>query len=271
MSENTVDPQQYIIKEEPYFEPVANEIELYEAAYNARMPMMLKGPTGCGKSRFVEYMAYKLGRPLITVACNEDMTASDLVGRFLLDKDGTKWQDGPLATAARIGAICYLDEVVEARQDTTVVIHPLTDHRRTLPLDKKGELIEAHPDFQLVISYNPGYQSLMKDLKQSTKQRFGGLDFDYPVEEIEVSIVSKESGVDKATAEKLVQIAHRARNLKGHGLDEGISTRLLVYAGQLISKGIDVEAACSMTMVTPLTDDPDMRDTLNAAVQTFFG
>ena len=155
--ETTVDSQQYIIKEEPYFEPVGNEIELYEAAYNARMPMMLKGPTGCGKSRFVEYMAWKLKRPLITVACNEDMTASDLVGRFLLDKDGTKWQDGPLATAARIGAICYLDEVVEARQDTTVVIHPLTDHRRTLPLDKKGELIEARKDFQLMISYNPFY------------------------------------------------------------------------------------------------------------------
>jgi nitric oxide reductase NorQ protein len=271
MSETTVDPNQYIINEEPYFEPVADEIALYEAAYNARMPMMLKGPTGCGKSRFVEYMAWKLQRPLITVACNEDMTASDLVGRFLLDKDGTKWQDGPLTTAARIGAICYLDEIVEARQDTTVVIHPLTDHRRTLPLDKKGELIEAHKDFQLVISYNPGYQSLMKDLKQSTKQRFGGLDFDYPVAETEVAIVSKESGVDKETAEKLVQIAHRARNLKGHGLDEGISTRLLVYAGQLISKGVEAEAACSMTMVTPLTDDPDMRDTLNAAVQTFFG
>jgi nitric oxide reductase NorQ protein len=271
MSEITVDPQQYIIKNEPYFEPVADEIELYEAAYNARMPMMLKGPTGCGKSRFVEYMAWKLGRPLITVACNEDMTASDLVGRFLLDKDGTKWQDGPLATAARMGAICYLDEVVEARQDTTVVIHPLTDHRRTLPLDKKGELIEAHPDFQLVISYNPGYQSLMKDLKQSTKQRFGALDFDYPAEEIEVEIVAKEAGIDKETATKLVQIAHRARNLKGHGLDEGISTRLLVYAGQLINKGVNAQAACSMTMVTPLTDDPDMRDTLDAAVQTFFG
>jgi len=271
MSENTVDPQQYIIKDEPYYESVSNEIELYEAAYNARMPMMLKGPTGCGKSRFVEYMAYKLGRPLITVACNEDMTASDLVGRFLLDAEGTKWQDGPLTTAARIGGICYLDEVVEARQDTTVVIHPLTDHRRTLPLDKKGELIEAHEDFQLVISYNPGYQSLMKDLKQSTKQRFGALDFDYPAEDIEVAIVSKESGVDKATAEKLVQISHRARNLKGHGLDEGISTRLLVYAGQLISKGVEPMAACSMTMVTPLTDDPDMRDTLDAAVQTFFG
>jgi len=266
-----VDIEQYKIKTEPYYEPVGNEVDLYTSAYDVRMPMMIKGPTGCGKSRFIEHMAWKLGKPLITVACNEDMTASDLVGRFLLDKDGTKWQDGPLTMAARIGAICYLDEVVEARQDTTVVIHPLTDHRRTLPLDKKGELIEANPDFQLVISYNPGYQSLMKDLKQSTKQRFGGLDFDYPEEALEVQIVSRESGVDEATAKKLVQIAHRARNLKGHGLDEGISTRLLVYAGQLISKGVEAEAACSMTMVTPLTDDPDMRDTLNAAVQTFFG
>jgi nitric oxide reductase NorQ protein len=270
MSES-VDIEQYKIKTEPYYQPVGNELELYSSAYEVRMPMMIKGPTGCGKSRFVEYMAWKLGKPLITVACNEDMTASDLVGRFLLDKEGTKWQDGPLTTAARFGAICYLDEVVEARQDTTVVIHPLTDHRRTLPLDKKGELISAHPDFQLVISYNPGYQSLMKDLKQSTKQRFGGLDFDYPAEKLEIQIVAKESGVDEATAKKLVQIAHRARNLKGHGLDEGISTRLLVYAGQLISKGVAAEAACSMTMVTPLTDDPDMRDTLNAAVQTFFG
>jgi nitric oxide reductase NorQ protein len=266
-----VDIEQYRIKTEPYYQPVGNELELYASAYEVRMPMMIKGPTGCGKSRFVEHMAWKLGKPLITVACNEDMTASDLVGRFLLDKDGTKWQDGPLTTAARIGAICYLDEVVEARQDTTVVIHPLTDHRRTLPLDKKGELIEANPDFQLVISYNPGYQSLMKDLKQSTKQRFGGLDFDYPEEALEIQIVSKESGVDEPTAKKLVQIAHRARNLKGHGLDEGISTRLLVYAGQLIAKGVEAEAACSMTMVTPLTDDPDMRDTLHAAVQTFFG
>ncbi len=271
MSDIKVDPNQYIINKEPYYEETNQEISLYEAAYGVRMPMMLKGPTGCGKSRFVEYMAWKLKKPLITVACNEDMTASDLVGRFLLDKDGTKWQDGPLTTAARIGAICYLDEIVEARQDTTVVIHPLTDHRRVLPLDKKGEQVEAHPDFQLVISYNPGYQSLMKDLKQSTKQRFGGMDFDYPEEALEVSIVSKEAGIDQETAGKLVQIAHRARNLKGHGLDEGISTRLLVYAAQLIGSGVDAEVACSMTMVTPLTDDPDMRDTLNAAVQTFFG
>ena len=271
VTEIVVNQEQYLIKDEPYYEPVGNEITLYESAYDVRMPMMIKGPTGCGKSRFVEHMAWKLGKPLITVACNEDMTASDLVGRFLLDKDGTKWQDGPLTTAARMGAICYLDEIVEARQDTTVVIHPLTDHRRSLPLDKKGELIQAHPDFQLVISYNPGYQSLMKDLKQSTKQRFGAMDFDYPEEQTEINIVSKESGVAPDIAKKLVQIAHRARNLKGHGLDEGISTRLLVYSGQLIAKGVAPLDACSMTMVTPLTDDPDMRDTLNAAVETFFG
>ena len=171
---------QYRIEKEPYYLPISDEVALYQAAYSVRMPMMLKGPTGCGKTRFVEYMAWKLGKPLITVACNEDMTASDLVGRFLLDANGTRWQDGPLTIAARYGAICYLDEVVEARQDTTVVIHPLTDSRRVLPLEKKGELVHAHPDFQLVISYNPGYQSLMKDLKQSTKQRFGGLDFNYP-------------------------------------------------------------------------------------------
>src|SRR5210317_2126580 len=261
---------QYKISNEPYYQPVSNEIDLYEAAYQARMPMMLKGPTGCGKSRFVEYMAWKLGRPLITVACNEDMTASDLVGRFLLDVDGTKWQDGPLSTAARIGAICYLDEIVEARQDTTVVIHPLTDHRRQLPLDKKGELVNAHPDFQIVISYNPGYQSMMKDLKQSTKQRFGGMDFDYPQTDIEVEIVAHEGGGDRKIAEKLVQIAQRSRNLKGHGLDEGMSTRLLVYAAQLVDKGIDPQAACQMALVTPLTDDPDMRDTLSAAVNTYF-
>jgi nitric oxide reductase NorQ protein len=261
---------QHRVTQEPYYRAVSNEVELYEAAYSARMPVMLKGPTGCGKSRFVEYMAWKLERPLITVACNEDMTASDLVGRYLLDASGTKWHDGPLTVAARIGAICYLDEVVEARQDTTVVIHPLTDHRRQLPLDKKGEVVDCHPDFQLVISYNPGYQSLMKDLKQSTKQRFGAIDFDYPDAGVEAEIVMHETGVDKPTAEKLVQIAHRARNLKGHGLDEGISTRLRAYAGTLIARGIDPKAACQMTLVRPITDDPDMRDTLDAAINTYF-
>ena len=268
MSESNVD--QYRIQSEPYYMPVHDEVGLYEAAYQARMPIMLKGPTGCGKSRFVEYMAWKLNKPLITVACNEDMTASDLIGRFLLDANGTRWQDGPLTVAARIGAICYLDEVVEARQDTTVVIHPLTDHRRVLPLEKKGELVSAHEDFQLVISYNPGYQNLMKDLKQSTKQRFGALDFDYPTAEVETEIVAHETGIDAELAGKLVQIAHRARNLKGHGLDEGISTRLLVYAGQLIAKGVEPKAACAMTLVRPITDDPDMRDTLDAAVGTYF-
>jgi len=233
------DVVQYRVTQEPYYRPVSNEVELYEAAYSARMPVMLKGPTGCGKSRFVEYMAWKLKKPLVTVA-------------------------------ARSGAICYLDEIVEARQDTTVVIHPLTDHRRQLPLEKKGELVNAHPDFQLVISYNPGYQSLMKDLKQSTKQRFGAIDFDYPEAGVETEIVMHETKVDKATAEKLVQIAHRARNLKGHGLDEGISTRLLAYAGSLIARGIDPRAACQMTLVRPITDDPDMRETLDAAVAMFF-
>ncbi len=232
---------------------------------------MVKGPTGCGKSRFVEHMAWKLGRPLITVACNEDMTASDLVGRYLLDANGTRWLDGPLTVAARIGAICYLDEVVEARQDTTVVIHPLTDHRRQLPLDKKGELIDAHPDFQLVISYNPGYQSLMKDLKQSTKQRFSAMNFDYAPASLETDIIVKETGTGAEIAAKLVQIGHAARNLKGHGLDEGISTRLLVYAANLIDEGIDARAASLMALVDPITDDADIRSTLNHAIDAVFG
>lgn len=261
---------QYRIKTEPYYRPVADEVELFEAAYSVRMPVMLKGPTGCGKTRFVEYMAWRLNKPLITVACNEDMTASDLVGRYLLDAQGTRWQDGPLTLAARYGAICYLDEVVEARQDTTVVIHPLTDARRILPLEKKGEVVAAHPDFQLVISYNPGYQSLMKDLKQSTKQRFAALDFNYPEFDIEVEIVAHESGVDLETAKKLVHIGERARNLKGHGLDEGISTRMLIYAGSLIAKGVAPLAACRMALVRPITDDPDMRDALDSAVTTYF-
>jgi len=261
---------QYRIAEEPYYHSTANEVEVYEAAFSAKMPIMLKGPTGCGKTRFVEHMAWKLNRPLITVACNEDMTASDLVGRFLLDASGTRWQDGPLAVAARFGAICYLDEVVEARQDTTVVIHPLTDNRRVLPLEKKGELLRAHDDFHLVISYNPGYQSLMKDLKQSTKQRFGALDFNYPEHSVEVEVVAHESSVDSEVADKLVSIAERARNLKGHGLDEGISTRMLIHAGSLIMRGVASDIACRVALVRPITDDPDMRDALDAAVSTYF-
>lgn len=256
----------HLITQQPYYQAQHQEIEHYRAAYAARLPVMLKGPTGCGKSRFVEYMAYTLQKPLITVACNEDMTAADLIGRYLLDANGTHWQDGPLTQAARIGAICYLDEIVEARQDTTVVIHPLTDFRRALPLDKKGEIVQAHPDFQLVISYNPGYQNLMKDLKPSTKQRFVAFDFDYPAPDTEAHILTQETGIDPNTAEKLVRIAHAARQLKGHGLTEGISTRLMVYAATLIRNGIPAKEACRMAMVRPITDDTDIRDTLDHAI-----
>ncbi len=265
------DIEQYKISEEPFYQPYGNEVEQYESAYASRLPVMVKGPTGCGKSRFIEYMAWRLDKPIITVACNEDMTAADLVGRYLLDADGTRWLDGPLTTAARIGAICYLDEVVEARQDTTVVIHPLTDHRRTLPLDKKGEVVKAHEDFQLVISYNPGYQSLMKDLKQSTKQRFVGMDFDYAPADLEAKIVAEETGIDMDTAHKLVKVGEAARNLKGHGLDEGISTRLLVYAASLMSNGLDARDASRMALVRPITDDADIRDTLDKAIDAVFG
>ena len=254
----------------PYYQEQRNEVALYEAAYAARLPVMLKGPTGCGKSRFVEHMAWRLERPLITVACNEDMTASDLLGRYLLEPTGTRWLDGPLATAARVGAICYLDEIVEARQDTTVVIHPLTDHRRQLPLDKCGEVIQAHPDFQLVISYNPGYQSVRKDLKQSTKQRFVGFDFDYPAPDLEARIVAAESGLPVDVAAQLVQIALAARRLKGHGLDEGISTRLLVYAASLMQRGVAAQDACRMALVRPITDDADIRATLDHAIAAVF-
>jgi nitric oxide reductase NorQ protein len=262
---------QYKIENEPFYKQLANEVELYQAAYNAKLPVMVKGPTGCGKSRFVEYMAWKLGKPIITVSCNEDITASDLVGRFLLDANGTRWVDGPLTLAARYGAICYLDEIVEARQDTMVVIHSLTDHRRELSLDKKGELVKAHDDFQLVISYNPGYQSLMKDLKQSTKQRFCGLDFDYASAEIESEIIQKEANITAEIAQKLVKIGQTARKLKGHGLDEGISTRLMVYTAQLINQGIAPIDASKMAMVRPITDDSDVRESLDNAIELIFG
>ncbi len=265
------DIAQYRVTDAPYYQPVRDEIAQFEAAYSARLPVMLKGPTGCGKTRFVEHMAWRLGRPLITVACNEDTTASDLTGRFLLDAHGTYWQDGPLAVAARAGALCYLDEVVEARQDTVVAIHPLTDARRSLPLDRRNELLKAHPDFQLVISYNPGYQRMLKDLKQSTKQRFVAIDFHYPEPAIEADIVMHEGGVTREMAEKLVAIAGKMRNLKGHGLDEGASTRMLVYAATLIAKGIAPLAACSTTLVQPISDDPDMLEALENVVKTFVG
>ncbi|RTM10600.1 MAG: CbbQ/NirQ/NorQ/GpvN family protein [Hyphomicrobiales bacterium] len=251
---------------EPYYRSVGNEVAQFEAAFDARMPVMLKGPTGCGKTRFVEHMAWRLGRPLITVSCHEDMTASDLVGRYLLDADGTVWHDGPLTLAVRSGAICYLDEIVEARQDTTVVIHSLTDDRRILPLEKKNEVLKAHPDFHLVISYNPGYQSVLKDLKESTKQRFAAIAFSYPAEAVETEIVAAESGIERKLASTLVRIAQRARNLKGHGLEEGASTRMLINAGILAKRGIPIEEACEIALVLPITDDPDMRDALKAAV-----
>lgn len=261
-----MDIQQYLIQREPYYRPVSEEVGLFEAAYATRMPIMLKGPTGCGKTRFVEHMAWRLAKPLITVACHEDMTASDLVGRYLLDAQGTVWHDGPLTIAVRYGGICYLDEIVEARQDTTVVIHPLTDERRILPLEKKGELIRAHPDFELVISYNPGYQSVLKDLKESTKQRFGAIDFGFPRPEVEAEIVEHEAGIARALAEQLVRIGQHSRNLKGHGLDEGASTRMLIYAGRLLARGVPLEAACRVALVLPITDDADIRSALTAAI-----
>ncbi len=261
----------HLIRNQPFYQPAGQEIECYERAYAHRMPLMLKGPTGCGKTRFVEYMAWKLQRPLVTLACNEDMTASDLIGRYLLDASGTAWHDGPLTMAVRHGGICYLDEVVEARQDTTVVIHPLTDARRMLPLDKKGEVVQAHPDFQLIVSYNPGYQSSAKDMKPSTRQRFAALEFDYPVRDIEIGIVAHEAGVDAGLAAQLVDIAHHTRALKQRGLDEGVSTRMLIYAGVLMRDGMAAAESCEMTMIRPLTDDPDMALAIRGFVQAQFG
>lgn len=260
----------YRVHSEPFYRPAGNEIALYQAAYAHRMPLILKGPTGCGKTRFVEHMAWSLGRPLVTLACNEDMTASDLVGRYLLDANGTAWHDGPLTLAVRYGAICYLDEVVEARQDTTVVIHPLTDARRILPLDKKGEVLHAHPDFQLVVSYNPGYQSSAKDMKPSTRQRFAALEFDYPDAALETEIVAHEARIPSELARTLVGIGQRSRALKHHGLDEGISTRMLIYAGVLIRDGVAPRDSCDMTMTRALTDDPDMATALRGFIDVAF-
>lgn len=261
----------HLIKIEPFYQPSGQEIECYERAYQRRMPLILKGPTGCGKTRFVEYMAWKLRRPLVTLACNEDMTASDLVGRYLLDAKGTAWHDGPLTLAVRYGGICYLDEVVEARQDTTVVIHPLTDARRILPLDKKGEVIHAHPDFQLVVSYNPGYQSSAKDMKASTRQRFAALEFNYPDTDTEVAIVAQEAGIDVELARRLVAIAQCTRALRQRGLDEGASTRVLIYAGTLVRDGLTPSQSCEMTLVQTLSDDPHMVQTIRDFVQAQFG
>jgi nitric oxide reductase NorQ protein len=258
----------FVLRDEPFYLSVGKEVELFEAAFRAKLPAMLKGPTGCGKTRFVEHMAWRLKRPLITVACHEDLSATDLVGRFLLEGEETVWHDGPLTTAVRQGAICYLDEVVEARKDTIVVIHPLTDDRRLLPVEKRGELLHAPDDFMLVVSYNPGYQSILKDLKQSTRQRFVALDFDYPPAETETAILRHEGEVDEQTARDLVTIGQKVRNLKGHGLEEGVSTRLLVYAAQLVSGSIDPGTACAVAIASPITDDPELQRSIREIVTT---
>jgi nitric oxide reductase NorQ protein len=260
----------HLIEREPYYLSTANEVRMFEAAFDAKLPVMLKGPTGCGKTRFVEYMAYRLKRPLITVACHEDLFASDLLGRYLLKMDETVWVDGPLTRAVRMGAICYLDEIVEARKDTTVVIHPLTDTRRTLSIDKKGEIIPAHPEFMVVISYNPGYQSVLKDLKQSTRQRFISLAFDYPATQQEAEIVAHEGKIDDETALRLVSLAQKIRNIREHGLTEGAGTRLLIYAAQMIGRGIPVREACHSAICLPLSDDVRLQETLNDLIEDIF-
>ena len=260
--------EKYKVENEPFYLPVNNEVELFSAAYEAKLPAMLKGPTGCGKTRFVEYMAYKLNRPLITIACHEDLSSTDLVGRFLLKGEETVWYDGPLTKAVREGAICYLDEVVEARKDTVVIIHPLTDDRRRLPIEKRGTVIEAPSEFMLVVSYNPGYQSVLKDLKQSTRQRFVGMEFDYPQPELETEIVAKEGKIEESTANDLVTIGQKVRNLRGHGLEEGVSTRLLIYAAQLIAEGISPIEAAEVAICSPITDDKELQRSIREIVTT---
>jgi nitric oxide reductase NorQ protein len=269
---NTASPlDAWRVTPEPWYRPVDRETEWFTAAYHARLPIMLKGPTGCGKTRLVEYMAWQLGRPLVTIACHEDMTAGDLVGRYLLDGNGTYWQDGPLTQAVRHGAICYLDEVVEARTDTTVVIHPLTDSRRILPIDKCGELISAHPDFALVISFNPHYQHVSKDLKPSTRQRFVALDMSWPEAGTEAEIVAHETGVSLEIARKLVTVGARTRTLDDPALAEGASTRMLIYAATLMAGGIDAHSACRIGLIQPLADDTDLCAALMAVVGSVFG
>jgi len=260
--------QEYRIQEEPYYLPVKDEVELFKIAYENKLPLLLKGPTGCGKTRFLSHMAYKISAPLITIACHEDLTTSDLVGRYLLDGGTTRWQDGPLTLAVKYGGICYLDEVVEARKDTTVVIHPLTDDRRILPLEKRGQILEAKDTFMLTVSYNPGYQTVLKDLKQSTKQRFITITFDFPSASLEEEIVVHESGVDREVASNLRTIAEKFRGMKNRGLDEEVSTRLLIYAGVLIRNGVEQRRACSAAMIDPITDDSEIRKTLEEIVSS---
>ena len=279
--------EEYTVDKEPYYVPVGDEISLFKAAYEEKMPILFKGPTGCGKTRFIEYMAYHLASPttvgkkqsksekdsripLVTVACHEDLTASDLVGRYLLQGDETKWMDGHLTRAVKRGAICYLDEIVEARKDTTVIIHPLSDYRRILPVEKLGTVFEAAESFLLVISYNPGYQSALKDLKHSTRQRFIAMEFDYPPKDLEAEIIAHESGVDSVVAESLATFGEKVRNLKGSGLLEGVSTRLLVYAGRLIARGIPPRRACQVAVVWSITDDAEAQQSIQEVASSLF-
>ncbi|MSQ24984.1 MAG: AAA family ATPase [Dehalococcoidia bacterium] len=286
--------EEYQLQKEPFYLPVHDEVQVFETAYKQKLPVLLKGPTGCGKTRFVEYMSYRLGQslatvkpkgkggaaaaagngkvgmPLVTIACHEDLTASDLVGRYLLEGQETKWIDGPLSRAVKTGAICYLDEIVEARKDTTVLIHPLTDHRRMLPVEKRGEILEAHDRFLLVISYNPGYQNALKDLKHSTRQRFISLEFDYSPREIESKVIEHESGVPADVAMNLAKLGEKVRHLKEHGLQEGVSTRLLIYAGKLIAGGIPPRRACQSAVVWALTDDAEVQRSIAEVVATIF-
>ena len=282
--------EEFLVRDEPYYRVVGDELDLFTAAYNQHIPVLLKGPTGCGKTRFVEYMAWKLGRPLsvmkddgapelkegevrvplVTIACHEDLTASDLVGRYLLDANGTRWIDGPMTRAVKNGAILYLDEVVEARKDTTVLIHPLTDHRRILPIEKTGSIVEADDRFLLCISYNPGYQSALKDLKHSTRQRFISIEFDYPPADVECEIIERESGCSTEVSVSLAKLGEKIRNLQEHGLQEGASTRLLIYAGRLISEGINIRRACQVAIVWTLTDEPELQRSIEEVVSSIF-
>ena len=255
----------------PYYQPQHNEVELFEHTYNNQLPLLIKGPTGCGKTRFIQHMAAKLGRPLYTVACHDDLTAADLVGRHLIGDGETYWHDGPLSKAVREGAICYLDEVVEARKDTTVVLHPISDDRRILPIERTGEELIAPPEFMLVVSYNPGYQNLLKGMKPSTRQRFVSMRFDYPNVATETTIIKKETGIDDKTATQLIELAHAMRTLKDHDLEESASTRLLVYAATLINSGFDPIEACRSAIVEPLTDDEDTVEALMEVVQAKIG
>ena len=275
--------EEYTITEEPYYLPLKDEVDLFKAAFRSKIPVILKGPTGTGKTRFIEYMTYIISRelgspggdngrslPLITVACHEDLTSTDLVGKFLLKGDETVWVDGPLTKAVKTGAICYLDEIVEARKDTTVIIHPLSDHRRILPIDKTGNIIEAHENFLLVISYNPGYQSAIKDLKQSTRQRFVAIDFGYPSRQQETQIIQHESSVSEEIAYELSKVGEKVRNLKGHTLTEGASTRLLIYAGRLIKEGIPARRACEIAISASLSDEAEVQRAISEVIYAIF-